>query len=49
MCVENCSECSNVLCRCADCFCLVEGEHGEMWCDEYEMPCEEVTVCIELN
>lgn len=46
-CNLNCGKCSDYKCKCADCFCLVEGEHGEWFCDEHEKPCEEVETCCE--
>lgn len=33
--------------RCSDCFALVEGDHGEWWCDECDECCENVIDCPE--
>lgn len=33
--------------RCSDCFALVEGDHGEWWCDECNECCENVIDCPE--
>lgn len=46
-CINNCEECTNYKCKCADCACLVEGDNGEWVCDTQSKPCAEITECGE--
>lgn len=46
MVVESCSVCKNYICRCSDCFALVE--RNELWfCDEYQDYCSRIDECLE--
>ena len=43
-----CFECNNYLCRCADCFALVE-KTGDWFCDLKQDYCKNISGCNEYN
>lgn len=45
---NNCKQCKEYKCRCADCTCLVE-QDNEWFCDEQQDFCKNVENCTEFS
>ena len=43
--MKHCALCSNIECRCADCFALIE-KNNKWYCEEYEIICDNVKCCF---